>query len=108
MNAYSVSEVGSAYVSIQGKRFEGRIFASKAEDDSSSPSVSKAVLRPDLYVDVCGVFCPNRAVPFISMMVFLCSFKLYVGQTALLGVAGQWCLVGGDIRLRVLGLCERN
>lgn len=106
----------AARTSLRGKRNEGRIFVSKADDDSSSPSVSRAVLHPNLYVDVCGVSCPKRAVPFISMMVFLCLVKLCVGQTTLFGVAVSWLevpVVGGarlgdNIQLRVLGLCERN
>lgn len=98
MDACSVSEVGSMYISTPGKRNEGRIFVSKADDDSSSPSVSMAVLHPNLYVDVCGVSCPKRGVPFISMMVFLCLVKLCVGQTTLFGVAVSWLevpVVGG-------------
>lgn len=104
-----------------GQEIWGEDFASEAENDSSSLSASRAVLHPKLYVDICEVSWPNRAVPCISMMVLPGLFKLYVGQTtqssvvAARGVCvlaghgdGQWCLVKDDTQLRLLGLCKRN
>jgi len=100
----------------------GEDFASKAENDSSSPNASRAVSRPNLYVDIYGVSRPNRAVPFISKMVLPCLFKFCIGQTTLLlcvaaprwvcilaGLAcGHWCLAKDSTQLRLLGLCKRN
>lgn len=112
VNVYSASEVCSSYTSIQGKRFEGRFLPpSKAENDSSSPSASRAILHPNLYVDICGVSCPNMAVPFMSMTVLPCLLKLYVGQTTLLhelhpGESASWLdmhTVSGDWLRTILG-----